>query len=144
MVDAGIGPAQMKRLLGIMNIPTPDEKTLKKRESEAGEAIENQAKLSCKSALEEEVEKTENGRKKITASFDGAWQTGGSGRSYKSLSDSRIVAALSNERNCVSLMNADDLRDTAKAVNNSMSQNSVQDVSENENTDRVSDSEDDE
>ncbi|KXJ07828.1 hypothetical protein AC249_AIPGENE13527 [Exaiptasia diaphana] len=58
--------------------------------------------------------------------------------------DSGIVAALSNERNCVSLMNADDLRDTAKAANNSMSQNRVQDGSENENTDRVSDSEDDE
>ncbi|KXJ19766.1 hypothetical protein AC249_AIPGENE21538 [Exaiptasia diaphana] len=65
-------------------------------------------------------------------------------RAGGTVGDSRIVAALSNERNCVSLMNADDLRDTAKAVNNSMSQNSVQDVSENENTDRVSDSEDDE
>jgi len=60
MVDAGIGPSQVQRLLSIMNLPVPNGKTLKKRETEVGNANEYQAELSCQHALEEEIVKTES------------------------------------------------------------------------------------
>lgn len=59
MIDAGIGPTQVLKLNSVINIPTPDAKTLKKREREVGKAIEIEARSSCEEALQEEINLTE-------------------------------------------------------------------------------------
>lgn len=60
MVGAGIGLTEVQLLLPFMNLPSPDDKILKKWETEVGKAIEHQAKLSCSSVLEVEIHKIES------------------------------------------------------------------------------------
>ncbi|XP_052074205.1 uncharacterized protein LOC127712054 [Mytilus californianus] len=93
MLHAGIGETQLNNLLSTMNVHCIDTKSLKAREHEVGQVLENHAKESeHKYLLEEAIGclniNTENEEGKgITVSTDTCWQKKGSGRAYNSLSD---------------------------------------------------------
>ena len=58
MIHSGSGPSTIKDLFATLNIPSPTERNLKKREREAGRFIEKVAQQSCLDAIREEREKT--------------------------------------------------------------------------------------
>ncbi|XP_070561114.1 uncharacterized protein [Ptychodera flava] len=84
MIHAGIGERHVNSLFSSISLPTIHEKTLKRKERAAGEAITKVAKRSCEHALRGEISNSKKAR--IDVSFDGGWQKRGSGRDYKSLS----------------------------------------------------------
>ena len=54
MINAGIGPEQLNKLLTAMNIPPISHHSLKKREIEVGKKVEQVAVDSCNMAIQEE------------------------------------------------------------------------------------------
>ncbi|XP_062620759.1 uncharacterized protein LOC134282046 [Saccostrea cucullata] len=84
MLHSGIGERKVANLLSTLNIPPCSKTTLKKREREIGQAVEEIAHSSCSDAAVRERELTEESP--VSASFDGGWQKRGSGKSYSSLS----------------------------------------------------------
>jgi len=86
MLHAGIGPTHVNALLSSINIPVIGDSTLKAREREIGPAIEEVAKSSCITSMEEETKKwNQNGAGRdneavsIGASYDMGWQKRGKG-----------------------------------------------------------------
>ncbi|XP_077988114.1 uncharacterized protein LOC144442609 [Glandiceps talaboti] len=84
MINAGIGETHVNTMFSSMSLPTMHNRTLKRKEKLAGEAITHVAKRSCQQALRDEVMSSKKPR--IDVSYDGGWQKRGSGRDYKSLS----------------------------------------------------------
>ncbi|XP_055999332.1 uncharacterized protein LOC125677071 [Ostrea edulis] len=82
MVNGGYGTTHVNALLAALNIPGITDKSLKKREREVGEHLEEMAGQSCNEILQEEMKLTAGD---ITVSFGGAWQKRGTGRGYNSL-----------------------------------------------------------
>ncbi|XP_062567511.1 uncharacterized protein LOC134229741 [Saccostrea cucullata] len=72
-------------LFASLNIPGVAAGTVKKRDREAGKAIESVAKKSCTEALDEEI-KMNDGKVEIRVAADAGWQTRSSGRKYNSYS----------------------------------------------------------
>lgn len=58
-MHVGIGSTQVNGLFAALNLPGIDDKTLKKREREAGAKIESVAKTSCDDNLELEKKAVE-------------------------------------------------------------------------------------
>ena len=58
MLHAGIGETHINNLLAVINVPVIHHKTLKRREREAGQGIENLSKRSFSEALNEELERS--------------------------------------------------------------------------------------
>ena len=54
MVNSGLGEMGVNSLLSALNIPGIHHRSLKKREQEVGEQINNLARESCAEALQEE------------------------------------------------------------------------------------------
>ena len=54
MIHCGVGAKTVRNFLSTLNIPCPTEKTLKRREREAGRFVEVAAKRSCLQAIREE------------------------------------------------------------------------------------------
>ena len=54
MINTGIGETQLNNLLAAMNLPVLSKSSLKKRENEAGMAIEEVVTISSDNAIEEE------------------------------------------------------------------------------------------
>ncbi|XP_077987622.1 uncharacterized protein LOC144442215 [Glandiceps talaboti] len=84
MINAGIGETHVNTMFSSMSLPTMHNRTLKRKEKLAGEAITHVAKRSCQQALRDEVMSSK--KPWIDVSYDGGWQKRGSGRDYKSLS----------------------------------------------------------
>jgi len=86
MLHAGIGPTHVNALLSSINIPVIGDSTLKAREREIGPAIEEVAKSSCITSMEEEKKRwnqngagQDNEAVSIGASYDMGWQKRGKG-----------------------------------------------------------------
>ncbi|XP_062605184.1 uncharacterized protein LOC134266976 [Saccostrea cucullata] len=81
----GIGETVVNTLLCALDLPSVSPTTLKKREREAGIALEAVADDTCQDALREEKDRCENSDRAEAVSFEAGWQTRGSGRNYASL-----------------------------------------------------------
>ncbi|XP_061175979.1 uncharacterized protein LOC133184928 [Saccostrea echinata] len=82
MLNGGYGITHVNALLAALNIPGITNRSLKSREREVGEHLEEMAGQSCNKVLQEEMKLSDGD---ITVSFDGAWQKRGTGRGYNSL-----------------------------------------------------------
>ncbi|XP_062570471.1 uncharacterized protein LOC134232508 [Saccostrea cucullata] len=85
ITSSGIGFSNLQMLFASLNIPGVAAGTVKKRDREAGKAIESVAKKSCNEALDEEI-KLNDGKVEIRVAADAGWQTRSSGRKYNSYS----------------------------------------------------------
>ena len=56
ILHAGIGYSVVENVLAALNLPSVHQRTLKKREREAGRAIETVANKSCDEAIDKEKE----------------------------------------------------------------------------------------
>ena len=95
ILHGGLSFTGAERFLATLQIPPPDQKTMKRREREVGSAVENVADNICKSAQELEclLSSTDNSISPvdITASYDMGWQKRSSGRSYNSRSGHGVL-----------------------------------------------------
>lgn len=62
MLHSGLGETHINNLLAAINIPVIHQKTLKRREREAGRGIEKLTEKAIAEALREEVEKSNSDR----------------------------------------------------------------------------------
>ena len=58
MLHSGIGETHVNNFLAAINVPGIHHKTLKKREREAGQGLENVAQKAIQEALDEEIAKS--------------------------------------------------------------------------------------
>ena len=81
-----MGPTHVQGFLSSLEIPSPTVSTIKRREREMLDAIENVAEVSCNQAIEEEKRLSTGDDGKISGhvKYDMGWQKRGSGRSYNS------------------------------------------------------------
>ncbi|XP_021352505.1 uncharacterized protein LOC110449771 [Mizuhopecten yessoensis] len=88
LIYCGIGETTINKILAALNIPKISATTLKRREREAGTALESVAETTCDEALQKEQHRTDQNGEDIekSVSYDAGWQTRGSGRNYASLS----------------------------------------------------------
>jgi hypothetical protein len=67
MIEVGIGPRQVNKLVTALGIPGVSAKTLKKREREIQKPLADLATMSGHQAVQEEIEKTrDNGGPRVT------------------------------------------------------------------------------
>ena len=60
MLDSGVGPTKVRKLLATLNIPPISQTSLKRCEREVGDHIEAAAQESVTKALQQEIELTKN------------------------------------------------------------------------------------
>ncbi|XP_061193563.1 uncharacterized protein LOC133201777 [Saccostrea echinata] len=90
IANSGIGFSVLQMLFASLNIPGVAAGTVKKRDREAGKAIESVAQKSCNDALDEEL-KMNDGKVEIRVAADAGWQTRSSGRKYNSYSGHSVL-----------------------------------------------------
>ena len=103
-LDAGIGHTHYASLLSTMGLPALSEKTFKKREREAGNAVESVAKRTCRRYAQDEKEltKQDNGKAveseevDIAVSYDMSWRK--RGKSFDSSSGMGSVIGLNTKK----------------------------------------------
>ena len=105
MDHAGIGPTHVNNFLSNFNVPPVSDRTLRNREKELGQVVEQLAKESCqKAAHEEQLQTGESG---TSPSYDMGWQK--RGRAMNSLTGvghavgsvtGKVIACATRSKRC--------------------------------------------
>ena len=98
ILHAGLSYTGAQRFLSSLEVPTPDYKTIKRREREIGTTIEEVGKESCEQSLSLENDLSENceGQTKLVVSYDMGWQRRSSGCAYNSRSGHGVLIGDNN------------------------------------------------